>query len=52
MLNHQEIHEAWVERLVAEPVAADDPDYSWKLPPYRTEHPDYASRFGVIFVKT
>jgi chemotaxis methyl-accepting protein methylase len=52
MLNHREIHEAWVERLGAERVPADHPDYSWKLPPYDDAYPDYASRFGVIFART
>lgn len=51
MHNHRQIHEAWVERLSGEPVARDHPDYSWKLPPYDDTRADYASRYGVIFVR-
>ena len=51
MLNHRQIHEAWVERLSEEPVASDHPDYSWKLPPYDDTCPDFAARYGVIFVR-
>lgn len=49
MRNHQEIHEAWVERISDDIVPVGHPDYSWRLPPYDTGRPDYASRFGVIF---
>jgi chemotaxis methyl-accepting protein methylase len=49
MRNHQEIHDAWLERISDETVPPGHPDYSWRLPPYDTSHPDYAARFGVIF---
>lgn len=52
MHRHREIHEAWVERLSTEAVAPDDPDYSWKLPPYDDSREDYAARFGVIFTRS
>jgi hypothetical protein len=49
MGSHREIHEAWVDRISSEIVPPGHPDYSWRLPPYDTGRPDYASRFGVIF---
>lgn len=49
MKNHRGIHDAWVGRLTAEPVAPGYADYSWKLLPYDDERVDHESRFGVIF---
>jgi hypothetical protein len=51
MPHQREIHDAWLERLSGDPVAPDDPDYSWKLPPYDTLRDDYAARYGVIFAR-
>ena len=49
MDGHREIHEAWGDRLGSGPVPADNPDYSWRLPPYETDSPDFAYRYGALF---
>lgn len=51
MENHRQIHEAWGDRLAKGPVMPGTPEYSWRLPPYSAETPDYAYRFGAIFVR-
>ncbi|MBK7355566.1 CheR family methyltransferase [Propionivibrio sp.] len=51
MENHRQIHEAWGDRLVKEPVAPDSADYSWRLPPYDTAISDYAYRYGSVFLR-
>jgi hypothetical protein len=49
MTNHAAIHQAWGDRLTTQPIDPASPEYSWRLPPYSTDHPDFAYRFGSIF---
>jgi hypothetical protein len=49
MTNHAAIHQAWGDRLTTLPIDPASPEYSWRLPPYSTDHPDFAYRFGSIF---
>lgn len=49
MTNHETIHRAWGDRLTTRPIDPASPEYSWRLPPYSTEHADFAYRFGTIF---
>ena len=51
MQAHKEIHEAWGDRLSAAKLKPDSPDYSWRLPPYETNSPDYLFRYGTLFVR-
>ena len=49
MTNHEEIHNAWGDRLSPAPVPPDSPDYAWRLSPYETDSADYAFRYGTLF---
>lgn len=51
MENHRLIHESWGDRLSKLPVSPGSPDYSWRLPPYDESVPEFAYRFGSLFVK-
>jgi CheR methyltransferase, SAM binding domain len=52
MENHAAIHQAWGDRLTTRPIDPASPEYSWRLPPYGTDNPDYAYRFGSIFQRS
>ena len=45
------IHGAWGDRLSAEPISADSPDYSWRLPPFDVNHPEHEYRYCSIFIR-
>ncbi len=49
--NHELIHQGWGDRLTSQPIDTASSEYSWKLPPYDAAHPDYAYRFGALFVR-
>lgn len=46
------IHAAWGDRLSAQAISPDSPDYAWRLPPFDAEHPDAAYRFCSIFLRS
>lgn len=47
--NQEEIHNAWGDRIREGGAEAGTPAYSWVIPPYNTDAPDYNWRYCAIF---
>ncbi len=49
--NRAQIHNGWGDRITPAPIAPSSPEYSWRIPPYSENIPDYEYRCCAIFDK-
>ena len=51
LINQEQIHNSWGDRIRPNGAQRGTPEYSWVCPPYNTDFDDYAWRYCAIFEK-